>query len=136
MVAEKLEALIGARAIARALECRNVRQRTVELRGILEAVADALFERRAAAAAAAWLLLAVGSYTLGRGRPGDGHGDLCGRRFPALRCGGFAFAATAHLTSVNIRLQRTSHGHRQISQAWVPSLSEKKMICALPIIFS
>ena len=61
MVAEEFEPLVAAGAVARALERRDVRQRAVEQRGVGEAIADALFERTVAAAAAtAGILLSVG----------------------------------------------------------------------------
>ena len=42
----------------------------------------------------------------------------------------------AHLTIVNSLPQRTDTGQRQNCQARSPSKTEKKMICALPTIFS
>jgi hypothetical protein len=36
---------------------------------------------------------------------------------------------------VNSLVQRTVHGQRHASQACAPSLIEKKMICALPMMF-
>src|SRR4029450_10813087 len=42
----------------------------------------------------------------------------------------------AHLTIVNSLLQRTDTGQRQNCQARSPSYTEKKMICALPTMFS
>ena len=42
----------------------------------------------------------------------------------------------AHLMIVNSLLQRTETGQRQNSQARSPSYTEKKMICALPMMFS
>ena len=130
MVAEEFEPLIGAGAVARTLERGNVRERAIEQRRVGEPIADAVFERGACPAAAAGLLLPVGRADF------RGGCDFFGRRFWARRCRGFAFPAAAHLTSVNSRLQRTVHGQRQISQACVPPLIEKKMICALPIEFS
>ena len=44
MVAEKLEALIAAGAIARPCERGNMRERLLEQRGVLEFVADAILE--------------------------------------------------------------------------------------------
>jgi hypothetical protein len=67
VVAEKLEPLIAAGAVARALERGNVGERAVEQRGVLEAVADALLERTVAAAAAAARLFLSGDR---RGRRG------------------------------------------------------------------
>src|SRR5579863_8512718 len=108
-----------------------MRERGVAQRQILETITDALFER-VAAAPAPWRL-AVGGFC---GWRWWWSGDrLFGCRFPALR-GRRDFGPPAHLTKVNNRSQRTSHGQRQISQAWVPSLIEKKMICARPMMLS
>src|SRR5580700_5198823 len=141
MIAEELEPLIGAGAVARALERGNVGERAIEQRAVLEAVADALLEHGAAAAAARFFLAIAG-----RGLGSFGGGGLSGGRFsaaPTLRSpargggrSGGTFAAAAHLTSVNIRLQRTSQGQRQTSHTCVSPLIEKKMICALPMMFS
>ena len=108
-----------------------MRQRAIEHRGIGEPIADALFEN----GGARWRRR--GSLLRCR-REQSGSGELVagGRLVAQLCCGGIGFAAAAHRTSVNSRSQRTVHGQRQISQAWVSSLIEKKMICALPIRFS
>ncbi len=45
-------------------------------------------------------------------------------------------AALPHTTVVNIRSQRTVHGHFQNSQAALPSSTEKKMTSARPTRFS
>src|SRR5208282_3210000 len=135
MVAEKFEPLIRARAISRTLEGGNVRERAIEQRAVLESIANALLERGAAATAAGRL------WSVDRRCFGGRGGELSGGRVsapPSLpsparvggKGGGRAFAAAAHLTRVNNRSQRTSHGQRQISQACVPSLIEKKIICA------
>src|SRR5262249_57817187 len=44
--------------------------------------------------------------------------------------------APAYLMIVNSRLQRIDHGQFQICQAGLPSPIERKMICALPMMFS
>ena len=41
-----------------------------------------------------------------------------------------------YLITVNSRLQRIDHDQSQICQARLPSLIERKMICALPMMFS
>ena len=53
MIAEEFEPLIAAGAIARAFERGNMRERAIEQRGVLEAIADALLKRTIAAATAA-----------------------------------------------------------------------------------
>src|SRR5580698_4702679 len=108
-----------------------MRQRGVAQHHILKAIADALFKPIAAAPAQRLFFFGGGLY----GLRWWSCGGLFGCRFPAL-CGRRAFGPWTHLTNVNNRFQRTSHGQRQISQAWVPSLIEKKMICARPMIFS
>src|SRR5580692_7043013 len=70
MVAEEFEPLVGTRTIAHALERGNVSERRFEERRVFELVADAFFERGAAAAAAR-LLRAVGK---DGGRCGCGRG--------------------------------------------------------------
>ena len=61
MVAKKLEPLVAADAVARALERGDVRERAVEQRRVGEPIADALLERPVAAPAArARILLSAG----------------------------------------------------------------------------
>ena len=76
MVAEKFQPLIGTGAVARAGQRRDVGQRLLEQRGVLEAIADALLERGGAAAAALRLL-----------------GRLFGRVLSASARGRFSIAA-------------------------------------------
>src|SRR5208282_2357257 len=99
---------------------------------VFESVADALLERTVAAPTTrARVFLPVGRRTRRAWR----RGNVNGRRL-LRHCDRFGFAAAAHRTSVNSRLQRTVQGQRHASQACAPSLIEKKMICALPIMFS
>jgi hypothetical protein len=65
MVAEKFHALIGAGAIAHALERGDVGERAIAQRDVLEAIANTLLERGAAAAAR--LFAAVRLAGFGRG---------------------------------------------------------------------
>ena len=67
MVAEKFEPLVGGGAIARPAQRGNVGERLFEQRGILESVADALFEGgRIAATALCGLWNLIGSGRTGR----------------------------------------------------------------------
>src|SRR5208282_6892207 len=101
MVAEELEPLIASRAVARTLERGNVRQRAVKQRNVFESVADALLERTVAAPTTrARVFLPVGR----RARRAWRRGNVNGRRL-LRHCDRFGFAAAAHRTSVNSRLQ-------------------------------
>src|SRR5262249_28490605 len=125
MVAEKFEPLVGGGAVARPAQRGNVRERLFEQRGILESVADALFEAGGMAAAALcrlWNL--IGSGRTGRIAIGEWDGGLDGSRF--------ASSPAAHLTIVNSRFQRTAQGQRHTIQACSPSRMEKKIIWARP----
>ena len=134
VIAEKLHALIGVGAVARALERGNVREPAIEQRGVVEFVADPLLERTvAAAAAAAGSFLPVGRL---RPRPAPARRSASAVAAAPALADGFGFALAAHRTRVNSRFQRTVHGQRQTSQACAPSRIEKKMICALPMMFS
>src|SRR5579859_3745466 len=98
-------------------------------------IADTLFENGGGAFAAAGSFAAIGPSGRRGGRNGNGgRSGIVGCRF--ANCNGFRFSATAHLTSVNSRSQRTDHGQRHTSQGWMSSRIEKKMICALPMMFS
>ncbi len=107
MVAEELEPLIAAGAVAHPLERGNMAQCAVEQSGIREAITDAFLERTRTAPPALVLWLAG----VGRRRNGlhGGRSLQCSERF--------LVAAAAHRTSVNNRLQRTVQGQRQNSQA-------------------
>jgi hypothetical protein len=130
VIAEKFQALIRTGTVARTLERRDMGERAGEQNVIAEAIADAIFQDGSAAPASPRFFSAV-TVRLRRLR-GVGRARLLLLR----RSRGFCFAAAAHRTSVNIRLQRTAHGQFQISQACAPPPIEKKMICALPIRFS
>ena len=135
MIAKKLEPLVGTGAIARALQRRNVRQRALQQISVGKPIADPFLERGSTAAAPASRLFmpVAGDWMDVRRLRGC---RLSAKRITERSGGGFAFAAAVHRTSVNNRSQRTAHGQRQISQACVPSLIEKKMICAFPMMFS
>src|SRR5208282_1797274 len=112
MVAEKFEPLIRARAISRTLERGNVRERAIEQRAVLESIANALLERGAAATAAGRLCSVDRRCFGGRGGGDHSGGPVSAApSLPSLARGGGkggrrAFAAAAHLTSVNNRSQR------------------------------
>jgi len=59
VVAEEFEPLVGAGAITRAFERGNVRQRAIQQRDIVEAIADAGFQRGVGTAAPARLFMPV-----------------------------------------------------------------------------
>src|SRR5262245_14359973 len=129
MIAEKFQPLVGGGAVARPAQRRDVGERLVEQRGILETVADALLEGgRIAATALRGLWHRIGSGRIGRPAVGDWDGRLDGSWF--------ACSPAAHLTIVNRRFQRTAHGQRHTIQACSPSRIEKKMICARPTMIS
>ena len=92
MIAEKFEALVGAGAIAGAGQRGNVRERLIEQRGVLEAIADALFEsggvlrrRRLVAFAAAGRARSVTGRTGGGCLPAAGLGASMEARFAFVR---------------------------------------------------
>ena len=133
VIAEKFKPLIGAGTVARTAQRRNVSERLFEQGGILETIADPLFEVGRAAAPALGLFRR-GLWAL-----------ISGVRTGRLAVSGwierldrsrFACSPAAHLTIVNSRFQRTDHGQRHTIQACSPSRIEKKMICARPTMFS
>ena len=118
MVAEKLEALVAAGAIAHAGERGNMRERLFEQRRVAKPVADLGFKARRAAFAALALFRAR------RWRGGRNDQRLCaagGVVGSLLGRNVFAFWPSAHRTIVNNRLQRTDQGQRHTSQACSPS---------------
>src|SRR4030095_13067109 len=69
VITKKLQPLVRRGAVARPAQRGNVRERLLEQRGVLEAVADAFFERRQIAAPAllcAGLRILIGSGGAGR----------------------------------------------------------------------
>src|SRR5580704_10674683 len=131
VVAEEFQPLVAAGAVATALERRNMRERAVEQSCILEAIADALLKRAVATAAATRGFF----LSIPRRRTGGPLGGLGGRRL-LRRNDRFRFFAPCHRTRLKRRFQRTVQGQRHTSQACAPSRIEKKMICALPMMFS
>src|SRR6266540_591509 len=131
VITKKLQPLVRRGAVARPAQRGNVRERLLEQRGILEAVADAFFERRQIAAPAllcAGLRILIGSGETGRLAVGSWIGCFDRSR---LAC-----SPAAHLTIVNSRFQRTAQGQRHTIHACSPSRIEKKMIWARPMMFS
>ena len=107
MIAEKLQALIAAGAIARALERGNMRERAFEQRGVGESIADALFERGGAALSAARLFRNFARCNFDRGSIGNSEFRRRAASWRSLRQVWRSAAAT-HRTSVN----RRSPAHR------------------------
>src|SRR5262249_40234798 len=131
VVAKEFQPLVAAGAVATAFERRDMREGAVEQSRILEAIADALLKRAVAPAAAT----AGGFLSLRNPRTRCRPGGLGGRRL-LRRNDRFRFSATCHRTRWKRRFQRTVQGQRHASQAWAPSRIEKKMTCALPMMFS
>src|ERR1700728_4560490 len=135
VIAEELEPLVACRAVARAFERGDVRKRAVEQRGVGESIADAFLEQAVAATATtSRILLAVSRRDRRRSDGGRGV-QVAQKRALRRSCNRCGFAPAAHLTSENRRCQRTVQGQRHTSRA-CPPLTEKKMICALPMMFS
>src|SRR5262245_23751784 len=133
VIAEKLEPLVGAGAVARTGQRGNVGERLLEQGRVVETVADAPFEI-GGGAAATFACFGCGL----RGCRGGGGTRLFAvgcrvGRVDGSRC---ACSPAAHRTIVNSLFQRTDHGQRHTIQACSPSRMEKKMIWARPMIFS
>src|SRR5262249_924427 len=115
VVAEEFKPLIARSTVAG--ERRDMAERLLKQRRVLEAVADALLEFRG---------VSPPPFALRRSRRTGGYLGLVAARWRQYRrLGTLALWRAAHRRTRKKRLRRNAHGQRQICQAAAPSPIEK-----------